>query len=311
MDIILNLTLPFFAVIGLGFLAVRLGMADASAIGALNIFVFNFAMPALVAGALARQPIDVLINPAFLVGWALAGLLVFALGMAVSRIFFSGSLREMALTGQAASVGNVGFLGFPLLAASFGDDGLRLAASAIFVDLLVLIPLSFCLLEASGGGSARQMAGRIARGVFFNPFMIAILIGFSLSASGIGLSGPMDRFASFLGSAAGPTALFALGISLAGRRIEGDLRAAGAMSAMKLLVHPAAVFATLYVLDVPVFALAAGTVIAALPIAGNVFVISAQYGVMPRRSSTAILLSTLFAIVTTAAALYLAGVDPG
>ena len=40
-----------------------------------------------------------------------------------------------------------------------------------------------------------------------------------------------------------------------------------------------------------------------MPVAGNVFVIAQQYGVAPRRSSAAILVSTIVALVTVALAL--------
>jgi len=48
-------------------------------------------------------------------------------------------------------------------------------------------------------------------------------------------------------------------------------------------------------------------VIAAMPIAGNVFVIAERYGILVQRLSTAILLSTAAALVTVSLAVLLAG----
>ena len=98
MTTILNLTIPFFAVIALGIMAVRLGMIDGSASRIINVFVFNFTMPALVISGLARQDIKELIDIPFLAGWFLAAVTVFAIGMIFSRVFFNGRLKEMALT---------------------------------------------------------------------------------------------------------------------------------------------------------------------------------------------------------------------
>lgn len=303
MEIILNLTLPFFAVIGLGIFAVRTNMIDASAAKIINVFVFNFTMPALVVSGLARQDFDALIDERFLLGWAIAGLLLFAAGGLISCLFFSGKTGEFAVTGQASSIGNNGFLGFPLLAAAFGDEGLRIAATALLIDLMLIIPLSIAILEASGSGATKETVKRVIKGALLNPFIFAIFIGFLLSATGIGLPGPSERFVEFLAGAAGPAALFALGISLARLRFEGDLTSIFVISILKLILHPLAVFLTLSLLSVDGRSIAIGVVLASLPVAGNVFVIAQQYDVMMRRISSAILISTITAITTTAYAL--------
>ena len=58
---ILELTLPFFAVVGLGYGAARTKVIDPKSAGSINVFVFYFAMPALVIGALARQEISAIL----------------------------------------------------------------------------------------------------------------------------------------------------------------------------------------------------------------------------------------------------------
>jgi len=68
MTTVLNLTIPFFAVIALGVIAVRMGMLDETASRIINVFVFNFTMPALVISGLARQDISALIDVPFLLG---------------------------------------------------------------------------------------------------------------------------------------------------------------------------------------------------------------------------------------------------
>jgi len=307
---ILNLTLPIFAVVGLGFLAARLRMVRTDAISAINTFVFYFAMPALVAGSLARQDFARLIDLPLLGGWAIAGAVLFAVGMLFCRFYqttrgHNATLGELALTGQAASIANVGFLALPIVAANFGDEGVRISASILIIDLLVIIPLSITLLEASGGGSGFQAFKRAIGKAVRNPFAIAILLGVALSASGFGLPGAADRFATFLGAAAAPTALFALGLSLADKEVESNHGYVAGVSFLKLFVHPLAIYATLTLVGLQTEAIIIATVIAACPVAQNVFVIGAQYGVFVRRLSASILVSTLLAIVTVTGVLAL------
>ena len=304
MELILTLTLPFFAVVGLGYIAGRRGLIPEEGVGHLNVFVFYFTMPALVVRALANQPLSTLLDGDFLIAWLSAGLAVFAVGALTARFLFGGRLSDMAIFGQASSVGNLGFLALPLMLAAFGEQAAGPVAAALVVDLVILIPLSIALLEASrGSGGVLSVTRQAFVGAVANPFLISIAIGLTLSATEIGLPGPLDRFAAFLGGAAGPAALFSLGLTLAGRRIEGALGGIAAMSLTKLLLHPLLVWLALTALALPPATVAMGTVVAAMPVAGNVFVIAQQYGVAPRRSSAAILISTVIAVVTVALAL--------
>lgn len=305
---IINLTLPVFAVVALGYFAARAGMVKSDAVGAINTFVFHFAMPALVAGALARQDFASLLDLPLLGGWLMAGALLFAIGMVFCRAYQAtvgerAIPGEMALTGQAASIANVGFLALPIVAANYGDEGVRVTASILIIDLLILIPLSITLLETRGGDSALQAFMRAISRAIRNPFAIAILMGVFLSSTGIGLPGPADGFVSFLGAAAAPTALFALGLSLADREVESHHAYVAGVTFLKLIAHPLAVFAALMLLGLDARTVAIATVVAACPVAQNVFVIGAQYGVFVRRLSASILVSTLIAIASVTAVL--------
>ena len=301
---VLSLTGPFFAVIGLGFLAGRRGWMPVDAVRSLNVFVFYFAMPALIIRAMADQDIaTALSGPAVLV-WLSAGLAMFWLAAGAMRILFAAPLEEMALAGQAASIGNLGFLALPLLLLTFGDRVAPLIAIALIVDLMVLIPLSIGLLEwARGRGRTREILTGVAKGMLINPFILAIVAGTLVALMPIGLPQTADRLLDFLGDAAGATALFALGVSLAERRIGGDGRAIALLCFLKLGVHPFLILtaASLFSLAAPQTALL--MVIAAMPIAGNVFVIAERYGVLVQRLSTAILLSNMLAVATVSIAI--------
>lgn len=302
---ILELTLPFFAVVALGYAAGRTNIIDPESSGSINIFVFYFAMPALVIGALARQDIAAILDWRFLGGWLAAALVLFGLGMLVARSFFKASRQEMALFGQGSSIANIGFLAIPIVDATFGSEGVRLAAAALIIDLMIMIPLSIMIVESAGGGTPEAAVKRALVGAIRNPFAVAILVGVALSASGIGLPGAAGTFSSFLGGAAAPTALFALGMSLSQRSVGEKLAPVFSMSFLKLVVHPIVVALILYLLGLPASIVTIGTIIAAMPVAQNVYVLAEHYGVMVRRSSAAILLSTIIAVFTITLMLFL------
>jgi malonate transporter len=79
-----------------------------------------------------------------------------------------------------------------------------------------------------------------------------------------------------------------------------------AFSFAKLVLHPAAVaIAALWLFAVEPYAAGVMIAAAALPVAGNVFILAQHYGVAPQRVSTAILISTALSVLTVTAVIAL------
>jgi predicted permease len=128
--------------------------------------------------------------------------------------------------------------------------------------------------------------------------IVSISAGLIWSALQIPVPGPMNDFLTILGGAATPGALFAIGASLAGKSAE-RVQIAGWLSFCKLIIHPACVaVALLWLVPVDTFSATVAIAAAALPVAGNVYMLAAHYGVAPHRASAAILLSTAASILT-------------
>ncbi|MHA1597796.1 MAG: AEC family transporter [Alphaproteobacteria bacterium] len=304
MESVLGITLPFFALIGCGYIAARKKFLGDEGVRGLNTFVFYFALPCMIFLALAPRPFADIINWTFMGAYGAAGLTVFALTALSTRIFFRGSLGICALQGQAGSVGNVGFLALPLIVAVLGPDAALPVVLAFTVDLVVLVPLSIALLEIDRhrDGGALSIAVKAGRGVIFNPFVLSIAAGMAFSASGWAIPGPVETFTGLLGKAAAPTALFALGATLAGRPLSDAITEALHMSAAKLFVHPLLVWVSLTMLfDVPDAWVTAAVLVAAAPVAGNVYIIASNYRLYVLRASTAVLISTAIAVVSFSA----------
>jgi len=163
-------------------------------------------------------------------------------------------------------------------------------------DLIVFGSLIVILITGSrgeGGALASALGGLIR-----NPMIVSICLGLAWSGTGWAIPGPVDEFLGILGAAATPGALFAIGASLAFKSAE-RLSVAGWISFAKLVLHPVAV-AVAALLIFPVDRFAAGVMIsaAALPVAGNVYILAQHYGVAPQRVSASILLSTIASVVT-------------
>ena len=291
-------TLPFFVLIGLGYGAARRGFFTEQATAALTKFVFYFALSAMLFRFAARLDLaavyDLDLVLAYLVGTA-AVYLVGLIGAFVRR----RGLEEAAIEGQCAAIGNVGFLGVPMLVLIFGEAAIGPVMLALAVDLIVFSSLIVILITARRDGRLRLATlGAVAKGLVANPMIVSIAAGLGWAATGWHLPGPADATLELLGAAATPGALFAIGASLAARSAE-RVGAAVWLSLLKLVGHPGAVALSALMLF-PVEPYTAGVLIAAaaLPVAGNVYILAAHYGVAPQRASSAILISTVAAMVT-------------
>jgi malonate transporter and related proteins len=291
-------TLPFFMVIALGYGAGRSGFFPAEATAALTQFVFYFALSAMLLRFSANLSLREIFDPAFVLAYLCGSGAVYLLATAVSLL---RGLRagEAAVEAQCAVIGNVGFLGIPMLAALIGEGAVPAVMMVLAVDLIVFGALIVIVITGTRDGRMRPaVLGTVGLGLLRNPMIVSIVLGLAWSASRLPIPAPVNEFLIILGGAATPGALFAIGASLAGKSAERPY-VAGWLSFCKLVLHPAAVaIAALLIFDVPPYMAAVMIAAASLPVAGNVYMLAQHYRIAPQRVSTSILISTLLAAIT-------------
>lgn len=291
-------TLPFFVIIGLGYGAGRTRFFTPEATAYLTKFVFYFALSAMLFRFSSGLSLDELFNGRLVAGylWGTA----FVYGIATAMAFWRGlDIPTTAIEAQCAAIGNVGFLGIPMLAILLGSDAVGPVILILATDLIVFSSLIVILVN--GGRTGRLTLGTlrtIAIGLVKNPMIVSVTLGLLWSGFSIPMPAPFSDFLSILGGAATPGALFAIGASLAVKSAE-RIHIAGWLSFCKLILHPLFVAIGVLVLF-PLDAYTATVVIsaAALPVAGNVYMLAQHYGLAPQRVSAAILFSTAASILT-------------
>ncbi len=296
-DIFLQ-TLPFFMLIALGYGSGRTGFFSPEATAYLTKFVFYFALSAMLFRFSANLSLADILDWQFVLAYlsATALVYVFATVVALRR---GVPVTEAAVEAQCAVIGNVGFLGIPMLVLLLGEGAVGPVMMVLAVDLIVFGSLIVILITGSRDGRmSPKILWTVAVGLAKNPMIVSITLGLVVSAYAVPVPRPVNEFLTLLGAAATPGALFAIGASLASKSAE-RVAVAGWLSFNKLVLHPAAVaVAALLLFDVDPYA--AGVMIAAasLPVAGNVYIIAQHYGVAPTRVSASILISTAVSVVT-------------
>jgi predicted permease len=309
---ILDIVLPVFGVILLGYWAGRVRVLGEKSSEALNLFVYYFAMPPLLFRSTAAAPVAEILNGRFILVYFLGTIVALGVTLVGSRLLFG--VRDapgMTIHGLLGTFSNTGYMGIPLFVAAFGADrALPAVVITMFVSI-VSIGSAILVLENSVQRERRAggVMGDLARTLFRNPILVAPFLGLLWALTGIPLPSPATHFLDLIGSAAAPAALFAIGLSLVGRSYAGEIREVAWLSAVKLLVHPAATWLLIaYLIPLDPFWAKSAVILAALPAGALVYVVSQRFNVRVATGTATIVASTAAAVVTLSALLLWLGV---
>lgn len=291
-------TLPFFAIIGLGFLAGRTRFFSQEATANLTRFVFYFALSAMLFRFAASLDFGEVFNLRLIAGYLWGTAFLYGIAMIIAFLRRQ-NLQYASIEAQCAVIGNVGFLGLPMFVILFGEAAIGPMMMILATDLIVFSSLIVILINGSRDGRMHWGILRsIGLGLLRNPMIVAMTLGLIWSGTRMPIPWVMDEFLTLLGAAATPGALFAIGASLAGKSAE-RIEVAGWLTICKLVLHPIFVAIGVLLLFRPdAYSAAIAIAAAGLPVAGNIFMLAQHYGIAPQRVSAAILVSTAFSIVT-------------
>ena len=327
MQAILAVTLPFFALVLLGYLAAQREVLPEDAIPGLNVYVLFFALPCMLFRFGSSQPFARLIDVRLLAIYTVCALAMVAVTIALTwqRGGRPGvDLKDASFGALVAAFPNAGFMGVPLLVALLGDNAAGPVIGAILVDLILTSTLCLALAQASthraGSADGRGMFAAALlslRGALTNPLPWAIVIGALFAAVDRELPGPIAQIVRMLGDSATPVALFTIGsvLSRAGRHAQSRTPVGRYLpvALLKLVLHPALVFglgtaAIALGAQVPRFGLMVLTLVAALPGASSVSVLAERYGADNGRVTRIIMASTVLAFASFSALAWAFGV---
>jgi predicted permease len=304
---IVGLVLPLFGLILLGFVTARLIRQPAGAMGWLRIFIIYLALPALFFKLLSKTPVEQLANWAFVLTNLAATFCVFALVFALAMVLRRPRVPDATIQGLAGAYGNIGYMGPGLAILTFGEQAAVPVALIFCFENIMHFTIAPTMMALSGTEkqSVPRLAVEIARSIASHPFIIATVLGVGAAVSGIAPPLPMERLIDYLAQAAAPSALFAMGVTLAlspSKRPPVELSYIGPC---KLFLHPLLMYVFLSAAGdfEPVWMFTA-VLMAALPTATNVFVIAEHYGFWVDRASACILITTAVSVGSITILLY-------
>jgi predicted permease len=291
-------TLPFFALIATGYGAARGGIISNDAAATLTKFVFYFALPAMIFGFASGLDLAEVLDLNLVGAYLGATATVYALVTIVARLR-GLNWGETAVEAQLSCIGNNGFLAIPVLLILMGERVISPLLLILSIDLLIFSTLIVVILTVHKQGAITLSSiGSIGLNVAKNPMIVSIGLGLLVGTLNIETPVPIAEFLGILGAAATPCALFAIGASLADKSAERPSVAIW-LSFAKLVIHPAlAAILAFWVFALDPFLAGVVVATAAMPTAGNIYILAQHYGVAAKRASSTILVSTVGAVAT-------------
>ncbi|EIK55036.1 hypothetical protein YO5_19782 [Stutzerimonas stutzeri TS44] len=307
MSPVVNVVLPVFALIFLGYLCRRSNRMGPTAASELNRFVVWLGLPALLFRITATSRWEEVWQPGFIAAFAIGCLGVFAFTL-FYRLWQRQPLVDASLDALGASYANTGYVGFPLCLLILGEAALQPALVATLVVVCVLFAIALTCVETglhAGQGIGRTLA-KVARALLGNPLVLAPLLGAAWAAGGRELPRGIDTLLELLGAAAAPCALVSLGLFLAQPQPGGRVQGVWPLVLLKLIVQPALTWyfaARVFELE-PLWAYSA-LLLSALPTGTGPYMLAEFYGREGSRVSRVVLLSTLGSLLTLSLCLML------
>lgn len=247
---ILVITSPIFIIIAVGFLAVQRGFFSKSDNRTLGMFVINIALPALMFKALSQRPLSEIINPGYLLSYAIGSLAVLFIGVAFAYFGRKKGLRLSALYGIGMAMSNSGFIGFPIVSQLLGPSAAVTLAMSMLVENILILPLAMVLAESAGdtGEKRHVILLKSLTRLLTSPLILAILAGFACSLLELPPPGPLARAIDMFAMASAAVALFVIGGNLVGLKVKGIAGEVAPILFGKLVLHPLAVLGVILLL---------------------------------------------------------------
>ncbi len=295
LSVIVEQIFMLFLIAAVGYLGFKTKILNAEGNKVLSRLVIHLTLPALILSSVAEVPQDItksgvlLLLGASFFTYALLG----AVSLAVPRIL-RADRRDYGVYHFMTIFGNVGFMGFPVLSALFGEKAIFLAA--IFNLPMNLLCFSVGILMIAPKGTKLKVT------TILNPTVVASVAALLLYLLPLSLPAVFNEGLSLLGSATIPLAMMLIGSSLAQLpfREVWNIPKLYLLSLIKLIFCPLLIYFVLGLFIDDSLLLGIATVLTAMPVATNATMLCIEYDGNELLASRGVFISTILSLLTIA-----------
>lgn len=227
----------------------------------------------------------------------IAGLIVMTLLIFLSKLLFNKKFvksNNLRLESQFGLIfNNATFLGYPIVASTFGNQGIIAYCGFIIVFNVALFSYGIFLFK-------KKFNLKMFLQTITNPNILAVILGMIVFFVGISLPSFITDAIGFVSGATTPLSIICVGYMLSTAHVAHLVKKWKLIipAAAQLIIGPLATFFTLRVLNFPDIVVAVCTLIQALPTATSLSLFATKYGGDEVESSELVVVSTLLSLAT-------------
>ncbi len=226
-----------------------------------------------------------------------AGFLVMIAVIILSRIIFNKKFYKKEKPRSAAQFAlvfnNATFLGYPIIASTFGEQGVIPYCGFIIAFNIALFSYGVYLFK-------HKIDVKLILGVLTNPNIVAVVLGVIVFLTGFQVPGFVKDAVQYTGNATTALSIICVGYMLSNAKFLQLIKKWKLMltALIQLIIGPLATWALLVVLQFPQEVVVVCTLIQALPTATSLGLFASKYGGDETEASELVTISTLLSIVT-------------
>ena len=231
----LNVVLPLFFSIAMGYVLKKLEMYDAATLKIINKLVFKVFLPLYLFHSIYSTDLSVAFNPK-VIFFSVAGILIWFLILMFLVPLFEKDNAKRGVMVQAMFRSNFVLFGLPVAISLCGEDKIGITSLLMGVIVPVYNVLAVVTLEVFRGG--KPSIKKIITGIVKNPLIIASVLGVLFYLLKIDLPYAVEKTVVDFGKIATPLALMALGGEFRFSKVKGDIKQLMVSVAGKLIISP-------------------------------------------------------------------------
>lgn len=289
-----NIVMPLVLMMATGMLVRRAGLVSEDAFRFMNRIVFYIGIPTLVFHSVVTDR-----APArwqyilWVVGSVLAA---FVLSLLLARLLTKDPAKRGTLA-QAAFRSNDGIFGMAVAAALCGEGNTGTMAVTLAISASLFGVTGVLCYELNRGGKLN--VGKAVLNTLKNPVLIGAVIGFAVRFSGITLPYFIMRPIEYFKSMCTPLGFLVLGGVLSFRSLKEDWKLVSVISAVKLVLLPAAVCLLAYFVGgLSGAELSSIFIVFSAPTAMSCLPMASELGGDPKLSGELIAVTTVLSLLT-------------
>ena len=234
----LNVVLPIFFIMTLGFFLKKIKMVDENSLNIMNRLVFRVFMTTLLflnvynIGDFSKLSIDNLKLLAY------AFIIIFVVVFLAWLIYMPKvkEKKKLSVLIQGVYRGNFVLFGLAIVDSIYGKEGLASVSLLTIVVIPTFNVLAVIILEYYSGREISKL--KLLKQVFKNPLIIATLLGISFIVLKVNIPKPVYKTLSDISKIATPLAFIVLGAELEIGNMLKNMKYLISVNILRLIVNP-------------------------------------------------------------------------